>query len=287
MPLLLFLLLIILLLCPETATQGSKQGLLLWGTILVPSLLPFSLLTSLLRTRVQGTPYKYLLLVAGILSGYPIGAKIAGELYAEGSLSWSQATFFAGFTNNPSPMFILFFVAENLLSLGENRYQFFFLVLLSSFLGSLIFVLFFLRSSKEKHSTPSHPQALSHVPNLLEQLDEEIINTALLMLKIGGYIMLFSIITTFLQSVTFLPPSIRLFLCGIIEITTGATQISTSGLPLTTKITLTLAFTTFGGLSAIAQTNSVLQKTGLSMLHYIAIKGLNGLIALFLGFLFF
>nr|MBP3598203.1 hypothetical protein [Eubacterium sp.] len=287
MPFILFILLAILLLCPEIATEGSKNGLILWGTILVPSLLPFSVLTSLLRTRVQGTPYKYLLLLAGILSGYPIGAKISGELYLDGSLSRRQATFFAGFTNNPSPMFILFFIADNLLSLENERYLFFFLVLLSSFLGSFLFVLCFLQKEKKKASLPTHSMSIIQQKNLLQQMDIEITNSALLLLKIGGYIMLFSIITALFQAIPHLPESLQLLFCSLLEITTGTTNLALYGFSETTKITLSLAATTFGGLSAAAQTNGVLQKTGLSILHYIAIKVLSSIFALLLGVLFF
>lgn len=287
MIILLFILLLILLICPEIAAEGGSAGLILWAGILVPALLPFSVLTSLLRLRVQGTPYRYILLFAGILSGYPIGAKIAGELYSDGSITKRQAVFFAGFTNNPSPMFILFFLSGNLLSLGHERYLFIFLILVSSFLGSLVFVLCFLPEKPGKES-PSlmHKSQKTHM-DFFRQVDEEIGNTSLLLLKIGGYITLFSIFTAFISHLTFLPESIRLLLCGILEITTGTSQIASSALTSSTKIILILAATTFGGLSAAAQTNGVLSKTGLSILHYIAVKTLNSLFSLLLAFLFF
>ncbi len=287
MLLILFFFLATLLLCPEVATEGSKNGLILWGTILVPALLPFSVLTSLLRNKVQGTPFKYLLLLAGILSGYPIGAKIAGELYIHGSLSRRQATFFAGCINNPSPMFILFFIAGNLLSLQNERYLFFFLVLLSSFLGSSFFVLCFLRKSKTEEAFNTTEKLTTTPQNLLRQVDDEIANSALLLLKIGGYIMLFSILVSLVQTATFLPEYIRLFFCGILEITTGTTLLATSLLSRKAKIILILAVTTFGGLSAAAQTNGVLQDTGLSPIHYIAMKGLSSVFALLLALLLF
>lgn len=119
-----FLLLALLLVFPETAAEGGRNGLVLWATVLVPSLLPFSILTSLLRKKLQGNRLCYLLLTAGILSGYPIGAKIAGDLYNDGSLTKKQAVFFAGAINNPSPMFVIFFVGESLLHLGSGKYFF-------------------------------------------------------------------------------------------------------------------------------------------------------------------
>lgn len=287
MIILLFVLLLILLICPEIAAEGGSAGLILWAGILVPSLLPFSVLTSLLCSRVQDTPYKYILLFAGILSGYPIGAKVAGELYSDGALTKRQASFFAGFTNNPSPMFILFFLGGNLLSLDKERYLFFILILVSSFLGSLVFVHLFMPKKICCNGKSPSSKPIQSRPDFLQQIDEEIGNSALLLIKIGGYITLFSILTTFICHMTFLPESARLFLCGILEITTGTSQIASSSLAQSTKIILILAATTFGGLSAAAQTNGVLSKTGLSVIHYIIIKALNSLFSLVLAFLFF
>lgn len=296
MLILFFILLFILLLFPEAAADGSKNGLVLWATVLVPSLLPFSILTSLVRKYMQGKPFHYLLLAAGVLSGYPIGAKIAGELYTDGVLSKKKALFFAGFTNNPSPMFVIFFVAGNMLHLSEGKYTFYLLLLVSSLLGSLTFT-FFTREKKDgirlsKNNTlypcsispsgscPGPPLSLSKV------IDTEISASALLLIKIGGYIMLFSIITALIQKVPYLPASLRTVFCGLLEITTGNVMIAQAILPHSIKIILSLAATTFGGLSAAAQTNSVLQKTGLPVFQYVLIKLISSLYAALLAFLF-
>ncbi len=288
MLILLVLALALLILFPEQAAEGSKSGLILWATVLVPSLLPFSVLTSVLRQYIKNSTGKYVLLFAGILSGYPIGAKLSGELYRSGSISQKQALFFAGFTNNPSPMFVIFFVAGNLLCLSSNAYLFFLLMLASSLLGSATFVtLYFRDKGKKKEGTaPSQAPAMP-VRKQSEIIDGEIINSALLLLKIGGYIMLFSIFTSLVQSLSPLPSAFRLLLCGLSEITTGNVMICQSLLAPAQKTALCLAATTFGGLSAAAQTNSVLQNTGLSSLHYLIIKAISSAYALILGFLFF
>lgn len=287
MLLLFFILLFILLLFPESAAAGSKNGLILWATVLVPSLLPFSILTSLIRRYMEGKPYHFLLLAAGILSGYPIGAKIAGELYLDGSLTYKKALFFAGFTNNPSPMFVLFFVAGNTLHLGSGKYLFYALVLLSSFLGSLCFTLFARRGSRHPDKLP-HPKTASAEPLPFSKIiDAEISASALLLIKIGGYIMLFSILATLMRGLPLIPYYAKLFLGNILEITTGNAMTADAPLPHNIKTILSLAATSFGGLSAAAQTNSVLQNTGLSLIHYLIMKLFGGLFALLLGFLFF
>lgn len=306
-----FILLFILLLFPETAAAGSKSGLILWATVLVPSLLPFSILTSLIRRymaekpyhthtkqfmcqgrtqRIAGfrtSPHTYLLLAAGILSGYPIGAKIAGELYLDGSLTYKKALFFAGFTNNPSPMFVLFFVGGNTLHLASGTYLFYGLMLLSSFLGSLCFTL---AAPRISHRTDRQPRPRTEAGGELpfsKVIDAEISACALLMIKIGGYIMLFSILASLMRDLPLIPYYAKLFLGNLLEITTGNAMTAEAALPHNIKTILSLAFTSFGGLSAAAQTNSVLQNTGLSLFHYLIMKFLGGLFALLLGCLFF
>lgn len=281
-----FLFLIILLLFPETAAEGSKNGLVLWATVLVPSLLPFSILTSLIRHYMNGKPYHYLLLAAGILSGYPVGAKIAGELYKDGALSYRKALFFAGFTNNPSPMFVLFFVGGNMLHMGFGRYLFYVLVLLSSLSGSLLFVLLS-KQAAQGRCAPGAPPVTDQAEPFSRVIDREIASGALLLIKIGGYIMLFSIFTTLLQRLPGIPYYVKLLLGSILEVTTGDAMIAGAPLPHNMKIILCLAATSFGGLSAAAQTNSVLQNTGLPLSRYLIIKLLAGLSALLAGFIVF
>ncbi len=341
MLLLCFLFLFILLLFPETAAEGSKSGLLLWAGVLVPSLLPFSVLTSLIRRTMQGRRCQYLLLAAGILSGYPIGAKVAGELYKDGMLSREKALFFAGFTNNPSPMFVIFFVAGSMLGMDSGQYLFYALVLLSSLLGSLCFLLFTKKSRLPRAKTvadaapatavpaspavassptvvvsPSVPAspavasnptvvvsssvpvspsvpAVSGTPRVKSaesfsrMIDAEIASSALLLIKIGGYIMFFSIFATLLRQLPVIPYYAKLLLGSILEITTGDAMIAASPLSGHAKIILSLAATAFGGLSAAAQTNSVLQNTGLPFSRYVMIKVLAGSFGLLLGLIFF
>lgn len=323
MLLLCFLFLFILLLFPETAAEGSKSGLLLWAGVLVPSLLPFSVLTSLIRRTMQGRRCQYLLLAAGILSGYPIGAKVAGELYKDGMLSREKALFFAGFTNNPSPMFVIFFVAGSMLGMDSGQYLFYALVLLSSLLGSLCFVLFTKKRGLPRAKTvadaapvtaapaisaiassptvivnssvPDNPSApsVSGMPQIKStgsfsrMIDAEIASSALLLIKIGGYIMFFSIFAALLRHLPVIPYYVKLLFGSILEITTGDAMIAASPLSGHAKIILSLAATAFGGLSAAAQTNSVLQNTGLPFSRYVMIKVLAGSFGLLLGLIFF
>ena len=97
------------------------------------------------------------------------------------------------------------------------------------------------------------------------------------MVKIGGYIMLFSILAMYLANLPFDLPLMRPALLGAVEITTGIQAIAASG-PGFPAAVLIAAATAFGGFSGIFQTKSVLKNAGLSIRHYILWKTLHSLI---------
>ena len=281
----LFFILAFLLLFPDTVCSGAKDGLFLWATVVLPSLFPFCLCTSLIRTYTNGSFSKYLLLFAGILSGYPIGAKLSGELYQKGVLSYRSAVFFSGFTNNASPMFVIYFVGGSLLHLGNERAVFYFLLFFSSFLGSFCIRLLLCRSSKDRHTLPVNASKKESADSLslFDQFDLELNHSAELLIKIGAYILVFSVLTSFLKQMVFFGSVPTSLLCGVLEITTGNHLLCQSLADSPVKTALSLALTSFGGLCALAQTNSVIQKNGLSIFWYTIAKLLSAVFAFFLG----
>ncbi len=104
------------------ARQGAAEGLRLWGTLLVPSLLPYfaaaGLLTRLgaveaLARRlapaasrlfgVSGAGAAVFLL--GLSGGYPLGAASIGTLYENGTISKDEAEHLLLFCDNSGPAF--------------------------------------------------------------------------------------------------------------------------------------------------------------------------------------
>lgn len=97
--------------------------------------------------------------------------------------------------------------------------------------------------------------------------------------KVGGYIILFSILAEVLFNIESINQYIKLTLIGLIEITNGINKISTSTLNINTKIVLVTIFASFGGLSGLAQTQSVINKSRLSIKSYFIVKLINIVIA--------
>ena len=114
----------------KTAFAGAAEGVNLCLTVLIPSLLPFMILASILiqslGQRSVGKLGKILkipsgaesIFLVGLLGGYPIGAQCLSRKYTEDDLSKDEAQRMLAFCNNAGPAFI-FGMGSNLF---ENPY---------------------------------------------------------------------------------------------------------------------------------------------------------------------
>ena len=123
---------VLLLLRPGPAAQAVQEGLALCCRTVVPSLFPFFVVVSLLlqlgfASMLQGVCAVFMgplfrlrgvcamPLIAGLLGGYPSGAKTAADLYQQGQLSRQEAELLLGFCNNCGPAFLLGYVGAGVL----------------------------------------------------------------------------------------------------------------------------------------------------------------------------
>ncbi len=291
------------LLCfPATALAGAKDGLLLWFHQVMPSLLPFLILSSLflstgLSDRIakrlspllspvfRCSPSGCYAVVIGLLSGLPVGAKTVAELTASGRITKKEGEYLLPLCNNPSPLFLLGFVSVSVLNKPELRYPLFLIVVLASVGAAML-----LRpSGKEICSgdtsfkttgSSSTPFTFSFV-----LLDAAIEQAFLILTKIGGYLILFSVLARLL-SILPLPALFLACVGAVLEITTGSNALSALSLAEPVRISLVTGFVAFGGLSAAAQTKSVLTGTSFPLAHYLFTKAVAGLLAGLLMWLF-
>ena len=114
----------ILLMFPQYSVEGARNGLLLWSGTIVPTLLPFLLLTGFMN-KYQTLHYvswlffpiyrKYptlnrdlaYTLVLGFFCGYPLGGKIINDLVLSGSYTKKEGQCLLAVCNNVSPMFTI------------------------------------------------------------------------------------------------------------------------------------------------------------------------------------
>ena len=128
--LLIICLLLLFLLCyPKEALHASKNGMKLWLDTLLPTLLPFMILTNILihtegikkivhhispffKVFFDLSPNGTYVFILGLLCGYPMGAKLAADLYYAGKISRQEAEYLLTFCNNPSPAFLITYVGN-------------------------------------------------------------------------------------------------------------------------------------------------------------------------------
>ena len=188
-------------------------------------------------------------------------------------------------------MFIMGYCCSTILNVSTPKAILFFLTLvLSAFLGSF-FVSFILkitgRNKNTFHGSSTQNACSLQKLSFSKLMDKIILDSFILITKIGGYVILFSIFACFLKM---LLPTSSLFgiaCLGSMEITTGMSYVETAPLSLQTKEVLSASILAFGGLCAAAQTSSVLSQSELPIFPYLINKLINAIIAGSLVYLLF
>ena len=314
-----------LLIFSKSNLPAVKSGLALWANSVIPSLFPFFVATELLMHTNIITLFGNLLnrfmkpffnirgegafaFIMGIISGYPVGAKIASNFRQNNICSKEECERLLSFTNNSGPLFIIGTVGILMFKNTTIGILLFITHLLACVTVGFIFR-YWKKDKNTFHTTPSsssisQSKKTASFSNLGEILAESITSSISTILLIGGFVVIFSsIISIFKASgilnsltVLFSPvfqflnidiSFIQGFLTGILEITNGINTISSIACK---KISLNLIFTAFllgfGGISILLQVWSITSKTDLSIKPYLYGKLLHGLLAAFYTYLF-
>ncbi|MCI8273359.1 MAG: sporulation integral membrane protein YlbJ [Clostridia bacterium] len=306
----------------KTNLLASKNGLVLWANSIVPSLFPFFVATELL-SHTNFTYYLGKLLnkfmkpvfnvrgegsfafIMGILSGYPIGAKIAANFRENNICTKEECERLLSFTNNSGPLFIIGTVGISMF--GNSSIGFLLLIthLLASITVGIIFRFWKYKAdsntSCNSFKVSNNDISLSNLGGIIGNSITTSINTILL---IGGFVVLFSVIISILQTshilytisdcVSPLLHSLHIpsnfadgLICGILELTNGLNVIcNIHERNLSINIILASFLLGLGGLSVLLQVWSTISKTDLSIKPYILGKLLHSCISAFYTFLF-
>lgn len=304
---------------PVSVSSGAKEGITLWFYTVIPSLLPFMIFSTFMIKknitrpigRVSG-PFLCRIFsmpvscvypaVIGFLSGYPVGAKVAGQMYLHGEIEKNEAQYLLSFCNNASPMFLISYVGAECLHLQVPAEMFLF-ILLSAFLSSIYtrkkYHVTYLRSDRKKTKNRKRMQKRAgrdadgifegeilkrpvlqeehgrrkHTGiSVIEALDESIMDGFTTITKIGGYILLFSILIRLIMDLVPIDHSLKYVGIGFLEITTGGMFFSKATIDPWLKYSIFAGLCAFGGISSVFQTASVLEGTGLSVKEYVFAK---------------
>ena len=186
-----------------------------------------------------------------------MGSKNCAELLKANKIHPKEAEILFYITNNISPVFIGSYILLQQLQLtGMFGISIFILYVPALILGMLL-----LHRKKEENrqkKTASQSQITFKI------IDAAIMNGFETLVRIGGYIMLFSILISLVEKLP-LPKPVLILLENVLEITNGINCLANTDWSIQTKYILAMTATAFGGLSGIAQTSSMVKGTSLSM----------------------
>jgi sporulation integral membrane protein YlbJ len=303
----LFLFLILIITQPICALSGAKIGLLLWFNTVLPTLLPFIILSNFI-IRFQVTDYICKIfspvfkrifrisdigcypIIIGILSGYPMGAKTCSDLIKEGLLDREEGQYIMILVGNASFIFLTSFLSVSSLAIPERKYQLLALIYLSSIISATLYrIISHNRSKKTKNISDENVSITEYIeqtPLSMTTVDHCILDGFTTITKVGGYIIMFSVLTQILSGILTSFGIAKFLLLGSLEITTGIYLVSSSVIELAKKIVLTITITSFGGFSSLAQVGSVIENSGLSLKTYLHYKLINSFVAFLLSIVY-
>ena len=302
-----------MLLSPKAVFSGASSGLLLWFQTILPTLFPFLLVSNLLlatgsihyltsafskicRTFLSVSDCGSFAVITGFLCGYPMGAKTAADLNTQGYITHREACYLLSFCNNTSPVFIMNYIVYQTLEDETLLLPTLFILLVSPLFVSLITRCIYKMSLIDRvgnqntfarsaaFSTPAEER--SKEPGFsFRQLDHCIMDSCETLVKVGGYIILFSVLSSIVSSSPFPLPGSKFFL-PFLEVTNGISMIGSASMSMRFKYPMLLGLTSFGGFCAVMQTQSMVQKAGLPIFPYFTEKLAAALTASSLGYLY-
>ena len=293
-------LLLFLLVHPEEALLSAKDGMSLWLNVMIPTLLPFLILTGILlktgnipqlleplapfwKHFFGISPAGAYVLILGFLCGNPMGAKLAHDLYINHQISQREGEYLLTFSCNASPAFIFSYLSQNILE-GKIPPHSLLLILLSADFVCMLFFRFLVYHGNTVSSVkPEYRKKETYQQDSTGViLDVSIMSGFETITRLGGYILIFSLLFTGFYHYWPFCSQNKILLTSPIELTTGLHQIAQSAFSWKIKYITSMTLTAFGGFCVMFQTKSVLEEK-LSILPYIFAKCLNAsLVFLFL-----
>lgn len=269
---------------PALSLEYASTGLTLWFTKMVPTLLPFMILSGImirmnlterfvgllhpLLHRIYGTSRNgSYTIIMGFLCGFPMGARIVGELYEQHKLSREESALLLSFCNNIGPIYFLSYVVPTLRIDRPGR-PFLLMYGIPLLYG---FLLMRIRPwmTRKVSSCENHPETCSlqaRQPgscSLLAAIDASVLSGLTGIARLGGYMVFFNLLTIVFQPFQHVNTNILNIYRCLLEITSG---IDCSGRSINYAILILLPF---GGFSCIAQTYSMIRQTDLSLRPYV------------------
>ena len=245
---------------PAVTESGSKTAIVIWANSIVPILLPFFIFSDFIKRvgNPERLPLRVYPFVIAFMSGYPMGAKIVGDLTSSGCLSREEGRHVLSYSLVTGPAFIIGTVGA---FMGNTRAAA--AVAAAHYIGALLNGLIYRCPSSRSNrrnlrgNANAGANADTQQNSYMESFTSSIIAGFKAMAVILAYLILFMIGMELMESLgvfRLLPGEAwSAFAKGIIEMTVGANMIGICNISISLKTALTAFIISFGGFSVIGQ----------------------------------
>lgn len=264
---------------PDTALYSARKSINLWLTDILPALLPFFICANFLQNigAVKLLKPGIFPFAMSVLSGYPMGAKIIGDLKRNNDISLHEAMRLMSFCSTSGPAFIIGAVGAGMLGSGRIGMM----IACAHYLGAII------NGTVYRKLLPAKEErCISFMPFEQIGIQEAFTNAIPASLKSLGtilaYIVMFMLLTDVLETTGLLwaidSEWAKAMLKGLIEMTVGCEAIAVC--PSLSECVRCIACSfmiSWGGLSVMGQTMSMLTGTGVPMKYIFVTKLTHGI----------
>ena len=290
---------------PGESMSAMKDGLQLCGNVILPSLFPFFVLSSLVvelgMSRYLGRLFQPVMaplfrvngscaaaLALGFVGGYPVGARTAISLYQNGQCSKTEAERLLAFCNNCGPAFILGVVGAGVFGSGLAGLLLYLGHLAASLMVGLIFRFYQPREGpngsraiQAQFQTASFPGAFTRAVTGALQSTLNICAFVLFFTVVIRVLTRSGLLTGAAESIAALLSPLgmdqvwaRRLLTGLLEMSSGVSSL-TDG-TLSGRLSMAAFMLGWAGVSVHCQVMAFLGDSGLSLRTYLAGKLLHG-----------
>ncbi|MDD4802060.1 MAG: hypothetical protein PHF24_03840 [Syntrophomonas sp.] len=309
-----------MLINPRETVIAASLGFQLWYATVLPALFPFFIVAELLVAlgfinvlgiwlepimrpifRLPGC--SSLVVVMGFTSGFPVGAILTRKLYDKQMLTAGEAERLVSFTNNSSPLFIVGAIGVGMFASPMAGY----LLAAAHYLSNLLLGLLMgfctpknpsVSSISCKFAPGKQKNAPDNIDSMGKILGDSIKNSLHNIMAVGGFIVIFSVLTRMLSYWGFIDMMaaglVRVFSflhlsyplayglsMGFFEITMGAkTAISANDSSSLATLMVVSSILAFSGLSIIAQIMSIVSGTPIRLSFYLMARTMQIMLSL-------
>ena len=290
----------------KTYSKSCLDAISVWSVSVLPVLLPVFIITKIIinLTEIKQNKLDKFFLKAyntptgsasvfflSLISGYPVGAKLIGEMYENKYFTTDDAKKLLSFCSICGPAFVIGTVGG---------------VFLNSILaGVLIFIANLMASLVNGFIFRGRPKKIENKIIFLDKkeniLEASVYNSLISILMVGCYIVISFILIDILQNFNIIPflsnticgvfnlknsqQVVNSILCGIIEMTRGLLYLSSANIGLNLKIIISSGLIGFGGFSVFLQSFSFISKLKIKARFILLQKLIQGVLSCIFAFL--